>query len=305
MLVSAVICTRNRADLIGLAAQSVLANTYHNFELIIVDQSENDLTRAVVDQLLTKYSNLRYIFTSTPGLGRARNIGVHAARGDIVAFTDDDCTAYPDWINAVADVFLAEPTVDMLFGQVLVPDKLSAEGVGHLVPSLPISEPHRLSRRDGFRIFGMGADMAIRRRLFDRVGEFDELLGAGGPLQAGEDFDFEYRVFLAGGTILGCSGPRVDHYGMRTEAEWPGTLRGYGMGDGAFYFKHVRCGDTRAFRMFAWYLTRLWVRELLHATGVRRRWSRATYLLSCFRGIRESMRYSVDRQRRVYVPRAA
>jgi hypothetical protein len=78
-------------------------------------------------------------------------------------------------------------------------------------------------------------------------------------------------------------------------------MRAYGIGDGAFYFKHVRCGDLFALSLLTRHVARLSARELLSAVGVRRRGSLATYLLSCFMGMRESLRFSVDRSRRMYL----
>lgn len=295
--VSAIICTRNRPDQIGSAVASVLANDYPQFDLLIVDQSDDDRTGQIVRELQATHPNLRYVHSSMPGLSRAYNAGVHATTGDVLAFTDDDCVAPPDWIASIAAAFEAEPTADMLYGQVLLP----AELLGHdgEVPTLPIDAPRRLSRRDGFRIYGMGANYAVRRRLFDRIGGFDEVLGGGGPLKSSQDYDFQYRAYLAGATILLSPDVKVDHYGFRSHEQWPATLRAYGFGDGAFYFKHVRCGDLFALRMLVARLGRLAVREAL--IRIRKRPSAAVYLRSSLVGIRESLRYPVDRQRRMYV----
>jgi glycosyltransferase involved in cell wall biosynthesis len=297
MDISVVIPTRNRPDLIGNAVASVLANTYGSFDVLVVDQSDDDRTRLVVRELATQHENLRYLHTSTPGLSRAYNIGVRETTGALLAFTDDDCIAPPGWLSAVAAAFAAEPDADMLYGQVLLPESLA--GCPDEVPTLAISEPRRLSRRDRFRIYGMGANFAARRRLFDRVGGFDEVLGGGGPLRSSQDFDLQYRAYLAGTVVLLRPEVTVDHYGVRNAQQWPLTLRAYGVGDGAFYCKHVRCGDLFALGLLVRRLGRLAVREALN--GIRRKPSLATYLWACFEGIRESLRYRVDRQRRLYV----
>src|SRR5215203_3769790 len=108
MHVSAVICTRNRPDLIGTAVASVLANTYPSFDLLVVDQSDEPRTGEIVREMATAHPNLRYLHTPTPGLSRAYNIGVRETQGDLLAFTDDDCVAPPNWIQAIADAFEAE-----------------------------------------------------------------------------------------------------------------------------------------------------------------------------------------------------
>ena len=72
-------------------------------------------------------------------------------------------------------------------------------------------------------------------------------------------------------------------------------------GDGAFYFKHVRCGDLFALRLLVKRLAKMTVREALISMRLRKRPSQARYLRYCFVGIGQSLRYPVDRTRRMYV----
>ena len=299
MHVSAVICTRNRPDLIGTAVASVLANTYPTFDLLVVDQSDDPRTGEIVREMAAAHPNLRYMHTPTPGLSRAYNIGVRETQGDVLAFTDDDCVAPPNWIESVAAAFAAEPEADMLYGQVLLPKSLKDSP--DIIPTLAIDRPQRLSRRDGFRIYGMGANFGARRRLFERIGGFDEILGGGGPLKSSQDFDLQYRAYLAGATVLLRPEVQVDHYGVRTHAQWPATLRAYGFGDGAFYTKHIRCGDVYALGLFLRRFTYAIGREALN--GIRRKPSLNLYIRSAFEGMRASLRYGVDRQQRLYIGR--
>jgi GT2 family glycosyltransferase len=187
----------------------------------------------------------------------------------------------------------------MLYGQVRrAPILVGRDGE---VPELLFARPERLSHREGFRIYGMGANFAARRSVFRRVGGFDEVLGGGGPLKSSQDYDFQYRVFRAGAIVLLCPTVMVDHYGLRTYGDqWPATLRAYGFGDGAFYFKHVRCGDLFAMSLFLKQIGRMAIRELLSQLGVRRRPSRAEYVRSCFVGMWASLRYPIDRRQRLY-----
>src|SRR5687768_2258246 len=123
--VSVVICTRNRPDLIGAAVSSVLANTYSSFDVLVVDQSDDGRTGDVVRGLAESDSRLRYMHTSIAGLSRAYNIGVRETQGAVLAFTDDDCVAPPDWVAAVVEAFGEEPGADLLYGQVLLPEALA------------------------------------------------------------------------------------------------------------------------------------------------------------------------------------
>jgi glycosyltransferase involved in cell wall biosynthesis len=296
MHVSAIICTRNRSDLIGTAVASVLANTYPSFDLLVVDQSDDDRTGSVVRNLALSHPNLRYLHTPVPGLSRAYNIGIRETTGEVLAFTDDDCVAPRDWIETIANAFDVDRTADMLYGQVLRPASFANRP--DIIPALAIPAPRRFSRRDGFQLYGMGANFAARRRLFSRVGLFDEVLGGGGPLKSSQDFDLQYRAFVAGAVVLLSPEVNVDHYGVRTDEQWGATLRAYGIGDGAFYFKHVRCGDVRALRLMLSRLGRVALSEAFNR--LRHRSVDGTYLRSCLEGIRVSRAFAVDRRTRLY-----
>lgn len=295
--ISAVICTRNRPDLIGSAVASVLANTAVSFDLLVVDQSDDARTGETVRGMMVDHPNLDYLHTSIAGLSRAYNIGVRETSGELLAFTDDDCIAPPNWLASIATAFEGDPEAEMLYGQVLLPESLADSA--DEVPTLPIPVRRRLGRSDRFQVYGMGANFAARRGLFARIGGFDEMLGGGGPLKSSQDFDFQYRAYLAGACVLLCPEVKVDHYGVRSRAEWPSTLRNYGFGDGAFYFKHVRCGDLYALMMLVRRLSRVAAREALN--GLRRKPTMAPYLWSSLDGIRGSLQFSIDRRRRLYV----
>jgi hypothetical protein len=182
----------------------------------------------------------------------------------------------------------------------LLPDALR-DRPGDVVPTLPIARARRLGRGLPFQIYGMGANFAARRRLFDRVGPFDELLGGGAPLRSSQDFDFQFRAYRAGVVVLLTPDVVVEHYGLRTSSQWPATLFAYGFGDGAFYVKHVRCGDLYALSLLARRLARVAMREAVN--GIRHRPSMATYLRACIQGMREGATYPIDRSGRLYRPK--
>jgi GT2 family glycosyltransferase len=148
----------------------------------------------------------------------------------------------------------------------------------------------------------MGANFAARRRLFDRIGYFDEILGGGGPLKSSQDFDLQYRAYVGGATVLFRPEVTIDHYGIRSPEQWTGTNRAYGTGDGAFWAKHIRCGDTYALTLLGKHLLRTTGRELLHLLRLRRKAnSRVDYLRGVWAGITGSFAFGVDRRARMYV----
>ena len=295
--ISVVIPTRGRADLIGRSLRAVLANDHPSFDVLVVDQSDDDGTRLAVEAIGATDARVRYVHTMPPGLSRAYNVGTRLASAPILAFTDDDTVADRGWLSAIDRAFAAEPDAELLYGTVALPAELV--GAPGEVPILPIPRAERLDRRSGFRIYGMGANFAVRRALFERIGGFDEVLGGGGPLRSSQDFDLQYRAYLAGAVVLLRPEVRVDHYGLRTADQWPATLRAYAIGDVSFYLKHIRCGDLTALRLFGRTVVRLLLRQVLHVAGDRRT-SQLPYLRAYVEGARASLRFAVDRRMRLY-----
>ena len=295
---SVVICTRNRPDKIGTAVASVLANEHPAFDLTIVDQSTDDATGAVLRPLAEDDLRLHYFHVEEAGLSRAYNTGIRLTSGGIIAFTDDDCIVPADWLTRIEDAFDADEQGDLLYGQV---DAASTDdGDARLTPVLELKRAERLGRDDGFRIIGMGANFAARRRLFDTIGGFDEVLGGGGPLRSSQDFDLAYRTFRAGSVILLRPEVTIRHDGRRDHEDWPGLLRNYGIGDGAFYSKHVRCGDIYALRLF---LKNLWhhTSRYLVKTALGRRPVGRFYIRGMFEGVQNGRQFQIDRGTRNYV----
>jgi len=296
--ITVVVPTRNRPEFIERIVPSILANAYPNFRLIVIDQSDTEATGVIVSRLAQQDGRLRYIRQSGTGASRARNLGAREATDPLVAFVDDDCVVPADWLQRIGDHFDRQPEISMLYGQVAIPPGVE---IGENSLPLLIFERPRLLRPDRpFELYGMSANLAVRRAFFAAMGGFDELLGVGARLRAGEDFDFQYRAYLAGSVTAIVPDVTVDHYGLRTPRQWPHTLRDYGFGDAAFYLKHARCGDARALGWLLNRVTKVAVRELLLQLGIRRRPAWAPYLLGFMVGVPGSLRVGVDRRRRLY-----
>jgi glycosyltransferase involved in cell wall biosynthesis len=296
-LVSAVICTRNRPDKIGNAVESVLANTYPNFDLTIVDQSTNDETEVIAHRIGERDGRIRYKRMSKSGLSRAYNLAIASTVGPILAFTDDDCLVPSDWIEKIVTAFDEQRDGELMYGQVL--PAYPEDGGEMLTPALSIDKPERLDRANGFRVFGMGANFAARRSLFERAGTFDEMLGGGGPLKSSQDFDLAYRAYRRNAAILLRPEVIVRHDGRREREDWPALLRAYGFGDGAFYSKHVRCRDLYA----AWLAAKNFA--VMSARFVAKRAlggrpGEINYLSGFVHGVRAGLKFGVDRATLLY-----
>ena len=294
---SVIICTVNRADLIPSAVRSLLKLDHDSFELLIIDQTKDDSTKHALDAFRAD-ERLNYHRLDKTGLSHAYNAGVALARGSLIAFTDDDCTVPSDWLRNIEVTFERHPDIELLHGQALVPPELeSSDGV---IPTVRYEQERKLGKGYGFKVGGMGANFAARSTLFRRVGGFDEALGGGGPLRSSQDFDLLYRAYRSGAITLLSPDVWVHHYGHRNETQWPETMRAYGIGDGAFFMKHIRCGDLFALRLFITRIARLFLRETRNTItrrGVRNGW---IYFRSYFTGIRMSLKFGIDRRRRLY-----
>jgi GT2 family glycosyltransferase len=302
--VSVVICTRNRPDTVGQALESVAECEYPTFDVHVMDQSTDEETKKIVEGLAARFAHklrINYHHLEKAGLSRAYNLGIAASDGEIVACTDDDVVVPTDWVAQVAKAFQADPKAGLLYGQVLIPESLKeASRNGVIVPNLPITKYERLIKGGArFRVFGMGANYALRRSVAAEVGGFDEALGGGGPLRSSQDFDFAYRVYRAGYAVILTPDVKVDHYGSRTGEQWPGTMKAYGVGDGAFYSKHIRCGDPLAVMLFGKVLLRAGARYAKTAL-LERKIRDDDYTVNLFVGIRDASKFAIDPKHRLY-----
>jgi glycosyltransferase involved in cell wall biosynthesis len=300
---STVICTRNRPDTIGQALQSVAECDFEGYDIHIMDQSTDGKTREVVEELAARFAHkvpIVYHHLDQAGLSRAYNAGVRVSTGDIIACTDDDVVVPKGWLTEVQRAFDSDPSAGLIYGQVLVPESLKqAVADGVVVPAMYIKRRERLARGGKFRVDGMGANFALRRALWQQLAGFDEALGGGGPLRSSQDFDFAYRTYVSGWAVLFVPEVTVDHYGSRTEDQWPATLKAYGIGDGAFYSKHIRCGDLFACWLFGRVLARSAARQA-KSLVLHRRFKDDAYAFNLFNGIRDGLKFDIDKSLRLY-----
>lgn len=115
--ISVAIITRNRAEWLREAIESVTKQNRPADEVVIVDGSTNDATRKVVMSFKDRL-NIKYIFEAKKGIPQARSTSLSAATGDIVAFLDDDCEADPDWLKNLEIPFIKDPNIGAVGGQI-------------------------------------------------------------------------------------------------------------------------------------------------------------------------------------------
>ncbi len=179
--VSVIIPTFNRAWTLSSAIDSVLAQSFQDFELIIVDDGSTDNTNA----LLTQYGDtIKVLPQANRGVSAARNRGIHAARGRLIAFLDSDDEWMPEKLAVQVEFFKQNPTL-----QICQTEEIWIRKGQHVNPK----KRHKKPSGDIFKpslhlcLVSPSAVM-LRRALFERVGFFDE------ALPACEDYDMWLRI---------------------------------------------------------------------------------------------------------------
>jgi glycosyltransferase involved in cell wall biosynthesis len=239
---SVVVCTRNRGARVTMAIDSILASSFPEFELIVIDQSTDDQSRRALERF-TDDPRFRYVASSETGLGRARNTGLREARGSIILFTDDDCTVPPTWISTMVDSFERSPRIAVVFSNVTAPDYDRNAG---FVPTYSRSDSTLMtSAAQKCRGRGIGASLGVRRRAMEAIGGFDSRLGAGAQFPAAEDSDIAVRALLNGWYVYETADTEVLHDGFRTWDEGRALLRQSWTGIGASFVKPLRARHWR------------------------------------------------------------
>jgi len=293
--VSVTVPTRGRPEHVRECVAGILACTGPPFEVIVVDQSDDRLSKEALAPLLSD-KRLRYLRSETRGVCAARNQGIAASRGEILACTDDDCRVSPEWLERLCEAFERRPEAAVLCGRVAVPEELIRNGYAVSYPAeigeLTIESMHRGS-------FPLTANLALRRETATRVGPFDEALGAGGPLRSGGEPDFLLRVLRSGLRIFDAPEAQVVHLGIRTGRARDKLMRKYVFGTGAAMAKHARLGDPWGLQLLGAYLRFFSGQALrnLRRTG----WPRGIDIAaSLIAGAAFSLRFSVDAHSRLY-----
>jgi GT2 family glycosyltransferase len=244
-MISVVIPTRGRPERAAEAIASVLRSDYPSdrFEVILVDNRPDgaaDLAGATTGTLADE--RVRVLHEPVPGGANARNTGMANARGEVVAFTDDDVVADRDWLMTIARAFDGQPGVGAASGLVM-PLELETQaqvwfegyarfsGRFHrraydLGPNRPTDDP--LFPFD-IGVLGTGANMAFRVEALRQAGCLDPAFNTK-ALPNGTDVESLLRVMLRGWTVVHDPGAIVQHAHQRTYEALERRVYGYGLG---------------------------------------------------------------------------
>ena len=181
--ISVVLPTYNGAEFIGRSIESVLAQSYENWELIIVNDCSTDNTKEVIETYLPRDSRIRLISNETnKKLPASLNVGFDAAEGQLFTWTSDDNAYHNDAFSVMVDVMNGDSSIDMVYADCNITDL-----TGNFIEYLRAESPEKLK-------YGsvIGACFLYKRSLAEKIGKYDT------QLFLAEDYDYWIRAYLNG-----------------------------------------------------------------------------------------------------------
>jgi len=251
--VTIAICTKDRPnDLAGLlkSLQASLAAAVRrnaSLEIMVIDNASSDYRTR---QTALSFPGTGYVLEPKPGLNFARNRAVREARGDWVAFMDDDVSADVGWLDGFLDAAVAYPDAGCITGLVLPLEletdaQILFETGGGFRKGFQRVVYRPFSEGKPFYpcfpgLFGTGANMAVRREVARELGGFDDALDTGAPLPGGGDLDMFYRTIRAGHALVYEPAALVFHRHRRNMNELRRQYWSWGLGFMSFAAKSYR-----------------------------------------------------------------
>jgi O-antigen biosynthesis protein len=224
--VTVAVCTRDRSTSLVRAIQSLVRLNYPNFEVLIIDNHPSDnRTALAVRELSYQYSCLRYILEPRPGLNWARNRAIREARGEIIAYTDDDVVADDYWLLSLVQIFQSHNAACVAGGVLPYEMETNAQFLfelyGGFCRSFNRVVYHKNSKLGhhyplSAHHFGTGANMAFRVETLKRLGGFDNALDAGTATNGAGDLEMFFRIVKEGYTLVYEPSALVWHVHRRT-----------------------------------------------------------------------------------------
>ena len=228
-MVSVIIPTYNRKELVCGAIESVMNQSHKDFELIVIDDGSKDGTKNMLSSFLERHSNrLRYFYQENRGVSAARNKGIEEAKGDYIAFLDSDDFADKDWLKNGIKRFIYQDVGVVCGKTVSLKPSTLAETL--------LSRYHNKSRlgksSQGQVNFFIGTNVIFRKSVFEKVGAFDE------GFRHGDDSDFNMRVNQARIKIFFAPEAKVLYRHRETLLKLFKQRYGYGYGKILLYRKY-------------------------------------------------------------------
>lgn len=283
--ITVAVCTRDRPEDLARCLEAISKLDYPDYEVVVVDNAPaTDATRRIVAE---RFPGMRYVLEQRPGLDWARNRAIAEARGEVIAYTDDDTEVDSGWLLAIGRLFAASPGLAAVTGSVVpleleTPAQRLFEAYGGFLRgwrrewflATLLQSPDKAWHHGAGR-FGTGANMAFRRSVLTELGGFDPALDVGTASDGGGDLEMYFRVLQEGYTLAYSPDALVRHRHRREMRELERQLKQWGTGFAAYVKRSLAAypGERRAFRaMMRWwwgtYFARRVVRALAGRSGV-------------------------------------
>ncbi len=236
--VSVLVCTRDRPDQLIRCLKSLLDLDFHSFEIIVVDNGSKNFS--IPDLSFSRPT--RFFSQPVPGLSYARNLAVRQARGEFVAFLDDDAVVAPGWLKFSIRRF-EDPLVHCVTGRV-IPLQLETKWQRKILQSgwFPDSEDPQQFDQTNFNAItttaGNGCNFLVRKSFFANH-EFSKIFGAGTPVGGKEDHYLFYEVIRSGFRIFYEPTAVVYHEYPATEVQYRKKVLQYCTAHGAYLIKFL------------------------------------------------------------------
>jgi len=224
--VSVIVCSYNGAKTLERCLESLKEVDYPDYEVILVDDGSKDNTQ----EIAARHPWVRNIRQENKGLSVARNVGAMAAEGEVIAYTDSDCMADPDWLYFLVGTLISGDYAGVGGPNISPP---AENWVQACVAAAPGGPSHVLLT-DLVAEHIPGCNMAFYKWAFERVGGFDPEYR-----KAGDDVDFCWRLQQEGQVIAFSPSAIVWHYRRFTLDAFRKQQEGYGEAESLLRFKHL------------------------------------------------------------------
>lgn len=257
---SIVVATHDRPEGLDRCLQSLLRQDYPNYEILVVDNAPS--TDAAADLVRKRYGSsgkVHYLQESYPGLAAAHNRGLDVARGEIVAFTDDDVVADEHWLTALIGGFAEADGVACVTGMIFAAEietpaqawieQFGGFGKGSTKRIFDLSLNGSSDPLYPYTAgtFGSGANMAFKTSVLRGIGGFDPALGAGSQGIGGDDLAAFFEVVARGYSLVYEPAALVHHWHRRDYEGLRRQAYGYGVGLTAYLTKTLVDKPARFF----------------------------------------------------------
>lgn len=197
--ISVIVATKNRHYKVTNCIKSILSNSYKKFDLIIIDQSSNNLTKNIIKKI--NHDKIKYYKLHSSGKTKALNSSLGKTRSNLLLFTDDDCVVSTSWIKTVKKTFDEKPDVDAIFGPVFPYSKTKMKD--SVCPSTFTKNKSRIFLKPTIhQKVGSGNNMAFRKNTLLKIGKFKTWMGPGSISKSGDDAELIIRSLVNGCRIL-------------------------------------------------------------------------------------------------------